>query len=645
MKRAGAILMIAAVCSCSGLVFAGNTSQANNDGKSFADSINNSKIKDLGKNVDPNTIPNYQGTDVPEKQYYNSGLNIENQAQDHAASDPNAQYINSSRVSRPQITINSETDPLFKRHEEITLKSNSLTNTYSGCVDLPVGNKDVTKYENKTCNVTGHQDTINFTCMKNLNVSCSNPNAGQLNPFTNSDFQLSGDSLPRGSNGYNFWFGIKNNDFRRGSCKFYYNYIKFYVSDLNTIPEFIISELEYDDWLDVSVNGSLIFRGIGNMQGTHLGGNYKCEWGANFRAYNINIKPKLKIGWNTIQLTNQVHGGGGLYINFRAKRIHGCNQVSTYTYNCPAGESHTKGNLISSTCSSGGQTRYINGFPVYKSCWQWSQNYTRKGEPYYVKDAVCGQLEAEGCGQTNVKCTSHNGTFCENQVVNYSCPYQTAARHVSMCGSQLVCPDGECTSEFGQEYEPSTDAFKKAATALAVADEISKQLDIDNLTVFKGEAKSCEKKAVGFSNCCKDSGWGADLGLASCSNEEKELGLMKEAKRVHYVGNYCAKKVLGSCLRKKYVYCTYPSKLSRILMEQGNAQLGRGYGGAKKPDCKGFTVEELENLNFDNMDLSEFYSDVMNNADNGSTPNASGAAQSIQEKLKARYPQITNGEK
>lgn len=64
MKRAGAILMIAAVCSCSGLVFAGNTSQANNDGKSFADSINNSKIKDLGKNVDPNTIPNYQGTDV-----------------------------------------------------------------------------------------------------------------------------------------------------------------------------------------------------------------------------------------------------------------------------------------------------------------------------------------------------------------------------------------------------------------------------------------------------------------------------------------------------------------------------------------------------------------------------------------------------
>ncbi|WP_252628830.1 hypothetical protein, partial [Enterobacter sp. JH607] len=82
---------------------------------------------------------------------YNSGLNIENQAQDHAASDPNAQYINSSRNTRPKVVINSETDPLFKRHEEITSKASSLTDSYSGCVDLPVGNKDVTVFDKKFC--------------------------------------------------------------------------------------------------------------------------------------------------------------------------------------------------------------------------------------------------------------------------------------------------------------------------------------------------------------------------------------------------------------------------------------------------------------------------------------------------------------
>ncbi|EJX7572379.1 conjugal transfer protein TraN [Vibrio cholerae] len=652
MKRAGAIL-IAAVCSCSSLVFAGNTSQANSDGKSFADSINNSKIKDLGKSVDPNTIPNYQGADVPEKQYYNSGLNIENEAQNHAASDPNAQYINSSRISRPQITINSQTDPLFKRHEDITLKANSLTNTYSGCVDLPVGTKDVTKYEDKTCNVSGRQDTINYTCKRNLEVSCSNPDAGLPDPFVDSDFVRSGDAgMYWGSNGHIFWYGNPSTNNRHHGCKWYENTIKFYVSDVNTIPEFVLEQVAYDDWLFIRVNGHLGFQAVGGTQytGFDLGGkfpgNYSCEQHG-VRTFNINLnaKPKLKVGWNTISIRNLVGGGGNAFLKFRIHRVKGCTQKSSYSFSCPSGETHTNGSLVSSACTVGGGTRYIKGFPIYKSCWQWDMNYTRKSDPYFVKDAMCGQLESEGCGQTSTKCTNHNGLFCENQVVTYSCPYQTAARHVSLCGSQLVCPDGQCTSEFGQEYDPSTDAFKKAATALAVADEISKQLDVDNLTVFKGVAKACDKKAAGFSNCCKDSGWGADIGLASCSSEEKELGLMKEAKRVHFIGDYCAEKVLGACIRKKYVYCTYPSKLSRILMEQGNAQLGRGYGGPKDPDCRGFTIKELENLNFDGMDLSEFYSDVMSNAVNGSTPNATGAAQSIQEKLNARYPQLSEGGK
>ena len=643
MKRGGLfITALVGLSLVSGLVVAGNTNQANSDGKQFADSLNNAKVKDLGKNVDPTTVPNYQGANVPETSYYNSGLNIENQAQTEAASNPTAQYINNARTNRPQITVDTQTDPLFMRHEEITNKAHGLSETYSGCVDLPVGTQDVTKYEDKTCNVTGHQDTINFSCTRNLDVSCSNADAGQPNPFIDSDFQLSGDTLPRGSSGHDFWFGAKN-DFRGGSCKFYYTYIRFYVSDLNTVPEFIATELEYDDWLDVWMNGHLMFRGIGSMQDTSLNGTYDCEWGSNFKATNVDLKPRLKVGWNTIQLTTLVHGGGSAYIKIRARRIHGCNQTSSYSYICPTGETHTNGTLVSSTCTSGAQTRYVKGFPVYKSCWQWNMNYTRKTAPYFVKEAACGQLEAQGCGQTSAVCTSHNGTFCENQVITYSCPFQTAARSVSMCGSQLVCPDGNCTSEFGQTYQPATEDFKQAATGMAVASEIAKELDQDNLTIFTGDDKACSKATAGFSNCCKDSGWGTDVGLASCSTEEKELGLMKEASRVHYVGNYCSQDSIFGCLSRKYVYCTYPSKLSRIIIEQGKSQLGQSFGSAKNPDCRGFTLQELESLNFDAMDLSEFYSDVMSNAANGSTPNSNGVAQDIQDKLKARYPQIDGG--
>ncbi|MFW1160575.1 conjugal transfer protein TraN [Vibrio parahaemolyticus] len=631
MKRAGAILMIAAVCSCSGLVFAGNTSQANNDGKSFADSINNSKIKDLGKNVDPNTIPNYQGTDVPEKQYYNSGLNIENQAQDHAASDPNAQYINSSRNTRPKVVINSETDPLFKRHEEITSKASSLTDSYSGCVDLPVGNKDVTVFDKKFCHVDGVYYNDYPECHRTYSAQCSN-GATYHDPYNKTvDIKL-------GSKGRNYftaevnlsqgtWKTISPSD---GDAKV----VHFTALNYKTICT--------DNTTTISYKGASHW----TSAPSHVGGG-DHDNSVYYRELQRPSCANGLIGKYQIQDTNSgsdtrwVLGGIFSYnFNFVAK----CQTKFVERYSCNTGGGYLPSQLHSKTCVYSGYKK-VNGFNIYKDCWDWKEIFEIE-KIKFVEQPECQQLRNDGCGFVGSDCKNFSSDgHCLDEELTFSCPRLTAARHVSMCGSQLVCPDGQCTSEFGQEYDPSTDAFKKAATALAVADEISKQFDLDNLTVFKGESKACDKKAAGFSNCCKDSGWGADIGLASCSNEEKELGLMKEAKRVHFVGDYCAEKVLGACIRKKYVYCTYPSKLSRILMEQGNAQLGRGYGGAKNPDCKGFTLTELENLNFDAMDLSEFYTDVMSNAMNGSTPNATGAAQSIQEKLNARYPQLSEGGK
>lgn len=631
----------------SGFVVAGDTDQANSDGKQFADGINNAKVKDIGKNVDPATMPRYEGANPPETSYYNSGLNIESQAQTKAASDSDAQYINNARINRPQITVDTQTDPLFMRHEEITNKANGLSETYSGCVDLPVGTQDVTKHEDKTCNVTGSQDTINFTCTKNLNVFCSNADAGLSDPFTDGDFTKTGDAgMSWGSSGDTFWYGNTTNN-RSGNCAWFENTIQFYVSDVNTIPEFVLEQVKYDDWMYVYVNGQLGFQGVGGSQysgfdlGSKFSGSYSCEQGA-IRTFDINVdaKPKLRVGWNTIVIRNLVGVGGNAYLKFRIRRVKACNQAESYSYACPVGETYTKGTLLGSSCSSGAETRYIKGFPVYKSCWQWRENYTRKGDPYFVKDAMCGQLDAQGCGQTSADCISHNGTFCENQLITYSCPFQTSARSVSLCGSQLVCPDGNCTSEFGQTYEPATEDFKQAATGMAVANEIAKELDQNNLTIFTGADKACSQKTGGYSDCCKDSGWGTDIGLASCSIEEKELGLMKEAAQVHYVGNYCSQDSILGCLSRKYVYCTYPSKLSRIIIEQGKSQMGLGFGSAEIPDCRGFTLQELEALNFDAMNLSEFYSDVMSNAANGSTPNSSGAAQDIQDKLKASYPQI-----
>src|SRR3546814_7103530 len=60
--------------------------------------------------------------------------------------------------------------------------------------------------------------------------------------------------------------------------------------------------------------------------------------------------------------------------------------------------------------------------------------------------------------------------------------------------------------------------------------------------------------------------------------------------------------------------CALPiSKLGRIIQEQGRPQLksfADGWGPVKTPNCRGFTPEEFQALDFSRMDLSEYYSEV-----------------------------------
>lgn len=135
-----------------------------------------------------------------------------------------------------------------------------------------------------------------------------------------------------------------------------------------------------------------------------------------------------------------------------------------------------------------------------------------------------------------------------------------------------------------------------------------------NVRAFTGKAKFCKKFAAGFSNCCKDSGWGQDVGLARCSSEEKALAKAKKDKLTVSIGEFCSKKVLGICLEKKRSYCQFDSKLAQIVQQQGrNGQLHIGFGGASSPDCRGITVEELQRIDFNMLDFTNFMDDLMKN--------------------------------
>ncbi len=106
------------------------------------------------------------------------------------------------------------------------------------------------------------------------------------------------------------------------------------------------------------------------------------------------------------------------------------------------------------------------------------------------------------------------------------------------------------------------------------------------------------------------------LSMMSCNEEEGKLAMKEGAKLCHTVGTWCSTcfMVLGvcvSCTEHTTSKCCFNSMLARIINEQGRAQVGKGWGSAQSADCSGFTVAQLQSLNFAAMDLTEFYASLV----------------------------------
>ena len=106
------------------------------------------------------------------------------------------------------------------------------------------------------------------------------------------------------------------------------------------------------------------------------------------------------------------------------------------------------------------------------------------------------------------------------------------------------------------------------------------------------------------------------MSMMSCNEDEGRLAMKEGAKLCHTIGTWCSSciRILGSCvscIEHTTSKCCFNSMLARIVNEQGRAQIGKGWGGAESPDCSGFTVAQLQSLDFSRMDLSEFYASLV----------------------------------
>jgi conjugal transfer mating pair stabilization protein TraN len=99
----------------------------------------------------------------------------------------------------------------------------------------------------------------------------------------------------------------------------------------------------------------------------------------------------------------------------------------------------------------------------------------------------------------------------------------------------------------------------------------------------------------------------------ACDQEDYETATLKKGKLCYSYGSWCERKSSGifgsTCEVYRTGHCCYNSVLARIINEQGRKQLG-----LPMDVCNGFTIEQIQALDWNEIDLTEFISIMLEKA-------------------------------
>ena len=100
-----------------------------------------------------------------------------------------------------------------------------------------------------------------------------------------------------------------------------------------------------------------------------------------------------------------------------------------------------------------------------------------------------------------------------------------------------------------------------------------------------------------------------------CDETDYMTSVKKRGKLCYTTGTWCQHKDCGlfGCVCDKYRTgsCCFNSLLARIVNEQGRAQLG-----LDMKQCDGFTIDQMQQLDWSQIDLTEFMAEVLSNTQN-----------------------------
>lgn len=270
---------------------------------------------------------------------------------------------------------------------------------------------------------------------------------------------------------------------------------------------------------------------------------------------------------------------------------------------------------IQKECISSG-VRIIDGYEVYRDCWE------------YQVEKVCDYPSKDDCSKyshcyfvSTLECllTDCLGN-CVNRKEEYSCKrwipaskestktrvrLQEKEGQAGIICEGIPCIDGNCVDHRFLTNGEMMDSISKlyAVSQMKAGDGV-------NISLFKGSSDHCSKKATSYSNCCATSlkGWGSNVG-AKCSKNEQILIEKRKKNLCVYVGKESNKKI-GVTTLVKHHYCCFGNLLDKVVQVQARKQLGLSFGSGKNPDCRGLTLEEIERINWDEIDFTEFIEDL-----------------------------------
>lgn len=411
----------------------------------------------------------------------------------------------------------------------------------------------------------------------------------------------------------------------------------FSIKNYEDLPRAVFTHGHVDDGLTVYINGVQVYKF----------GVYKFGWRRWGIRPNLDVLNNLREGENEIRVV--------LYNNSRRTG-------TSLAFDIPvASDCKTK---TTTTCSARQQNPNIcsvenevcTEYDELGNCVTHRKDLMCGDERKWINE--CPSSELQGCGQISSECTNFDKDGnCVTYNQKYSCEVSSEEVVETTQCEQKLCDGDNC---IGMTAEKDT-SFGSAVSMM----EVQRQAGVDgreadgSYNIFKGEGGSCTVKVLAghsLMSCCKTIDTGDKFqnrtqgathsdnygnepnqaittssgsqyvydqvfdtnetvaqaqsvitgGWLQCEKEEAVLGIKRGNNLCFQTDEKCTKETFfGSCLEKTRYYCCFKSTLARIINTEGRKQLGKGVG------CGGFTLDELEKIDFSVIDFTEFVDEIV----------------------------------